>query len=121
MKITRGILLTGLLSVGVCVGGNADGGEPDASTWSWFSWFHCTQCPACPDDYCQKKLPPSPPCVTSHAPDDYCPKKLPCIAAVKCFGEDDYSRDPWRECLPVCAPAWYMCDSPGHCAEPPQP
>ncbi len=115
MKRISGMSLPLVLALSLSLATNAHGGEPDGSAWSWFSWCHHPECPTCPDDYCPKQLPPCPPWVTSHTPDDYCLKKLPCIAPVKCFGDDDYTRGPWRECLPVCAPAWYMC-GPRACA-----
>jgi hypothetical protein len=120
MNRTSGMFLA-LLVLGLCRGGSAGGAEPDNSSWSWFSWFHSPRCPSCPDDYCPKKLPPCLPCVTSQAPDDYGPKKLPCVTGVKCSGKDDYSREPWRVCLPPCAPFWYIGGSQGTCRNPLEP
>jgi hypothetical protein len=102
---SAGILLAGFLVLGPA-------GEPDCSPWSWSSWFHHPQCPCCPDDYCPKKCPPPPPCVTGDAPDDYCAKKLPSVIGVKCCDPDDYCREPWRIWLPPCAPFWYTCGPP---------
>jgi hypothetical protein len=114
MTSAAGILLAGLLVLGQCA-------EPDNSSWSWFSWLHRPHCPSCRDDYCAKQCPPPPPCVTSHALDDYCSKKLPRVTAVKCFGKDDYSLEPWRMCLPPCAPFWYTCGPEGACPDPVAP
>jgi len=125
-----GMILPGLLVLGLCLGGNAHGAEPDDASGSWFSWFHHPQCPCCPDDYCPKKCPPCPPWVTSHAPDDYCPKKLPCVTGTKCFGKDDYCSKSCAIYLPACPPFWYSCVPEGCCGakgtcrtllEPPQP
>jgi hypothetical protein len=105
--------LPGLLLLGLCLGGQAQGAEPgDGSWWQPLSWARVCRpcpCPACPDDYCPKSAPPCPPRVCSHAPDDYCPKPLPCVTGVKCGGPDDYCPKPWRFCLPRCAPPWYTC------------
>lgn len=111
----RGFLVVVLLALNLGLGGTAQGAEPGCRWWPWPWRTAHPPCPCCPDDYCPKKSPPCPPCVSSHAPDDYCPKTLPCVQGVKCCGEDDYCAKPGRICLPPCAPPLYTCGSVEDC------